>query len=142
MNDYILSRPPNPNTRLERATLEPKSTHILLVESEEPLCSQLAEALRAAGYTVDLARSGREALNRAEQTRYTRVILDLNLPDINGILVYLMLRGIDPDLRQHTLFVATALPEPYSHEELSTLGLGYVSKPFAPQELLQKLSVR
>jgi two-component system OmpR family response regulator len=122
--------------------LNSASFRILVIESEEPLCAQLAEALRAAGYAVDLARSGREALNRAEQTRYTHVVLDLNLPDISGILVYLMLRGIDPELCRQTLFVSAALPEPYSHQALASLGLGYLPKPFATEDLIHKLGAR
>jgi DNA-binding response OmpR family regulator len=119
----------------------PQTLRILVVESEEALSRQIAEALSAVGYQVDLARSGREALNRAERSRYERVILDLCLPDITGILVYLMLRGIDPSLPQRTLLVSTA-PAQFPGHDLGALGLGYLPRPFAVQDLIDRLAVR
>jgi DNA-binding response OmpR family regulator len=119
----------------------PEPLRILVVENEEALCQQIAEALGAAGYQVDVAHSGREALNRAERSRYERVILDLCLPDITGILVFLMLRGVDPSLPDRTLLVSTA-PNQYPGHDLSSLGLGYLPRPFAVQDLIDRLGVR
>lgn len=118
----------------------PESLRILVVESEESLCGQLVGPLRAAGHVVDVARSGREALLRVGQSRYERVILNPRLPDVAGILLYLMLRGIDPDLRQHTLFVSGSAPAPGAREELSRLGLGFLPRPFTLEDLLERLA--
>lgn len=116
------------------------SLRILVVESDEPLCAQIVKTLRAAGHQVDVARSGREALLLAAQARYERLVLNPALPDITGILLFLMLRGIDPELPRRTLFVSGARAGPAPLQELSGLGLGCLSRHFASEDLLARLS--
>ena len=61
--------------------------NLLVVEDEERIASFLAKGLRAHGYSVEWVSSGREALRRVTQPDISLVILDLGLPDLDGLAV-------------------------------------------------------
>ena len=65
---------------------------VLLVEDDEVLANVVAGALRGRGYPVDIVGTGREALDRVSATEPKVVVLDLGLPDIDGIDVCRRLR--------------------------------------------------
>lgn len=60
---------------------------ILIVEDEEKLRNSLAEGLRLKGYAIDVAGDGESADEKAFYERYDLIILDLNLPKIDGFSV-------------------------------------------------------
>jgi len=60
---------------------------LLLVEDDAELADGLKAALAQSGYATDVARTGRDALAACETTDYQLVILDLGLPDVDGIQV-------------------------------------------------------
>lgn len=68
---------------------------ILLVEDEEMLSGIVAKGLRKAGYAVDTAFDGEEALYQYEVNEYDLIVLDLNLPLIDGIEVLQKIRESD-----------------------------------------------
>lgn len=119
-----------------------ETARILVVESQQTLCARIAELLRAAGYAVDIAHSGREAVLQVSRARYSRVVLDPMLPDIAGIMVYLMLRGMDPELGRHVLFVPASGARPGPQTDAREVGLGQLEHPFAAEELLERLALR
>jgi DNA-binding response OmpR family regulator len=65
---------------------------LLIVEDDSELANGLAGALVQSGYTVDIARDGRTAIAAYGGTNYQLVILDLGLPDMDGIQVLQCLR--------------------------------------------------
>ena len=60
---------------------------ILAVEDEPDLARQLADALREAGYAVDVAHDGEQAHYLGDTETYDAVVLDLGLPTLDGITV-------------------------------------------------------
>ena len=60
---------------------------ILLVEDDEDLGSEIARALRAENFAVDLARNGEDGLHLGDTERYDAAVLDLGLPVIDGLSV-------------------------------------------------------
>ncbi|OGO02752.1 MAG: DNA-binding response regulator [Chloroflexi bacterium RBG_13_53_26] len=66
---------------------------ILITEDEKDLADALATGLRRQGYAVDIAYDGEQALLLAEVNSYDLIILDLNLPKVDGIKVCSTLRG-------------------------------------------------
>ncbi|HEX6918308.1 MAG TPA: response regulator, partial [Phycicoccus sp.] len=66
---------------------------LLLVEDERPLASALGDALREAGWVVDHADDGRDALRMGVVGQYDVVVLDIMLPGMNGYDVLKHLRG-------------------------------------------------
>lgn len=70
---------------------------ILVIDDERLLCDLLQEVLRRHGHEVYTAFSGREGIASFRQQRPLFTLLDLHLPDINGIEVLKQLREIDPN---------------------------------------------
>ncbi len=66
---------------------------LLLVEDTLPLQHLLTTHLRQAGFTIDATATGTEALTHAATTSYDAIILDLGLPDIDGLAVLRQLRA-------------------------------------------------
>ena len=67
---------------------------VLLIEDDEQIASSLAKVLRQHGHVVELAQGGGRALARLSAVAADVVVLDLGLPDIDGIDVLKMIRSI------------------------------------------------
>jgi CheY-like chemotaxis protein len=72
------------------------SARILLVDDEPAVLEILRHALRGAGYEVELAANGREAVERMKEQIFDLVLTDLIMPEKDGIQTILELRRIDP----------------------------------------------
>ncbi|WP_291994197.1 response regulator transcription factor [Candidatus Accumulibacter sp. ACC003] len=110
---------------------------ILIVEDEPLLQTQLAAALRAAGYAVDSAGNGVDALHLGDSGSYDAVILDLGLPQLDGISVLRQWRAAG---RGMPVLILTARDG--WHEKVAGIDAGaddYLSKPFHMEELLARL---
>ena len=68
---------------------------ILIVEDERALCDAIARSLRNLAYSVDCCHDGREALDLLGVEVFDLVVLDLNLPRIDGMTVLRELRKTD-----------------------------------------------
>ncbi|MEU5861350.1 MULTISPECIES: response regulator transcription factor [unclassified Nonomuraea] len=109
----------------------------LLVVDDEPNIRELFSAsLRMAGFEVLTAADGREALRVAEESTPDLVMLDVMLPDIDGLAVAGRLRS--RGRRVPVLFV-TAKDTP--EDRIAGLGLGedYVTKPFSLEEVIARI---
>jgi two-component system KDP operon response regulator KdpE len=111
---------------------------ILIVDDESPIRRLLRNTLERAGYAVVEAGSGREALEKATAARPDAILLDLGLPDRDGLgLIPLLLKRAD------TVLLVVSAREA-TDEKVSALDLGahdYVTKPFDTEELLARLRV-
>lgn len=58
---------------------------LLLVEDDERLARGIMASLEGAGFAVDILTSGEDALRLADQEPYSAIILDLGLPDLDGL---------------------------------------------------------
>ncbi|MGQ7295147.1 response regulator [Quadrisphaera sp. KR29] len=111
-------------------------TRVLVVEDEPALARALAITLRAKRYDVDVARTGAAALDAAATRRPDVVVLDLGLPDLDGLDVLRALRGWS------AVPVVVLSARHDSSEKVEALDAGaddYVTKPFAVDELLARL---
>lgn len=112
---------------------------ILVVEDEKDVRELLAENLRREGYQVGTARSGRDALAAVRRKRPDLVLLDLMLPDMDGIEVCKQLK-YNAETRRIPVVMLTAKVE----ESDVVLGLGvgaedYIEKPFRMRELVARV---
>jgi DNA-binding response OmpR family regulator len=110
---------------------------LLVVEDEERLASFLHKGLRAHGYTVEWVQTGQDALGRLLRPGITLVILDLGLPDLDGLDV---LEG----LRQRGSAVPVLVLSARGRVGDRVTGLNrgaddYLGKPFAFEELLARV---
>ena len=106
---------------------------ILIVEDDRDLAGQVAHALEAAGYTVDIAHDGEEGLFLGETEPYDGVVLDLGLPKIDGIAILDQWRAAG---REMPVVVLTAR-NTWS-QKVAGFDSGadqYVTKPFRMEEL-------
>src|SRR3954454_17642477 len=78
---------------------------ILLVEDEAKLASAVADALRDAGYIVDHAPDGEDALAKVKAQAYDLVICDLKMPRMDGMAFYRVLSAAAPGLSKRVIFV-------------------------------------
>jgi len=109
---------------------------ILVVEDEAPLRRALRIFLEAHDYAVVLAASGREGLDLAAREHPDVVILDLGLPDMDGVSVAAALRGWS----EVPIVVLSARDtEPVKVAALDAGADDYVTKPFAMNEFLARL---
>ena len=72
---------------------------VLLVDDEEEFISALSERMETRGIKVDTAASGKEALKRVEGGTYDAIILDLQMPEMDGIETLKLLQAKNPDLQ-------------------------------------------
>jgi DNA-binding response OmpR family regulator len=109
---------------------------VLLVEDEENLASLVAAYLEQEGYRVVSVGTGAEALQAVEQQPVRLVVLDLNLPDMDGLDVCRQIR-----IRSSVpIVMLTARDE--EADRLAGLGAGaddYIGKPFSPRELVARM---
>jgi len=110
---------------------------ILVVDDDAAIRRLLRNTLVHAGYTVVEAASGREALARAAADHPDAVLLDLGLPDRDGLSLIPLLQATD-----RVILVVSARDA--TEEKVAALDLGsddYVTKPFDSEELLARLRV-
>ncbi len=109
---------------------------VLIVEDEAKYRRLIIANLRMAGCTVREAASGHEAVQALYEHEPDVILLDLRLPDVDGIVLCQRLRS----LTQAPILVLTALDtEQALVESLEAGADDYISKPFSPTELLARL---
>jgi DNA-binding response OmpR family regulator len=110
---------------------------LLIVEDEERVASFLDKGLRAHGYDVEWAQTGQDALRRLTGPGISLVILDLGLPDLDGLDVLENLRD-----RGSAVPVLVLSARGRTGDRVKGLNLGaddYLGKPFAFEELLARV---
>jgi DNA-binding response OmpR family regulator len=105
------------------------------VDDEEANRSLLARRLRREGYTVSLAETGRQALEKLRNRKYDLVLLDILMPEMDGMEVLHRLRS-DPALQNIPVLMLSAVDEMEAVVRCIELGADdYLPKPFPPQLL-------
>ncbi|MGQ9635011.1 MAG: response regulator [Bryobacteraceae bacterium] len=110
---------------------------ILLIEDEKRIAAFVTQGLEESGYSVDCAESGQEGLLRLGEAAYDLLILDLMLPDMEGLVVLEKARNRNPTLPVLILSARGSLDD-----RVKGLDLGaddYLVKPFAFVELLARV---
>ena len=67
---------------------------LLIVEDEKKLCDMIAKSLHQAGYEVDTCNDGEQALDMIYAEQYDLIVLDLNLPGLDGMEILRELGGV------------------------------------------------
>jgi two-component system, OmpR family, response regulator ResD len=111
---------------------------VLVVDDEPTIAEVVSRYLQRAGYDTRLAGNGREALEQAADDRPDVVVLDLMLPDIDGLEVMRRLRQLGR--KATAIILLTARGE--ESDRIVGLRLGaddYIVKPFSPGELVARV---
>jgi DNA-binding response OmpR family regulator len=112
---------------------------LLLVDDEVSILELVSTRLTLAGYVVLTARNGVEALSRLTERRYDGMVLDLNMPQMDGFGVLECMADL-PDPPPPTL-VLTASHNAADVQRAVKLGArDYLSKPFEDRQLLMRVA--
>lgn len=76
-----------------------KGALILIVDDDLPTCETFMDMLEEKGYRIARASSGEEAIEMVQEQRFDIVFIDVKMPVMNGLEVYLALRKIRPDIK-------------------------------------------
>ena len=111
-------------------------TRVLVIEDEPALARALAITLRARRYDVDVAHSGSAGLDAVAARHPDVVVLDLGLPDLDGMEVLQALRGWT---RVPVVVLSARVTSDEKVEALDAGADDYVTKPFGMDELLARI---
>ena len=106
---------------------------LLVVEDEKALCESIAKGLRLDGYEVDTAFDGEEAMEIISTDSYDLIILDLNLPGMDGLDILKNMRASDNETNVLILSARGGLSDKI--EGLDSGANDYLCKPFHFEEL-------
>jgi two-component system chemotaxis response regulator CheY len=118
-----------------RAPDNPNAVAILLVDDDEAFTSTEADVLRSVGYTVIKASDGGDALNLLSTMRFDAMVLDLNMPRLDGLAVLGLLSKPPPVV----VVTGHELPEETRRGDLSAV-VSFLRKPVPPKQLLEAVA--
>ena len=112
-----------------------KKDRILVVDDDKDFLDLISTILRKEGHIVDTAQSGDEALEKCIEELYSLLLIDIKLPDFNGIQLLTRIIETDPKTRK---VILTGYPTLENAVRALNLGAdGYLIKPIKPELLLQ-----
>ena len=110
---------------------------VLLVEDVRALAETTSEALTRAGYLVDTAGDGEEALARVRQGNYDAIVCDLKMPRVSGMMLYRAIAADKPALARRVIFVTGDATAPDTARFLAESGCRWLVKPFPMGDLVR-----
>lgn len=116
-------------------------THrVLVVDDEADIAALLAYNFSEAGYDVLTASEGMAAVSLAQRWLPEAIVLDLNLPGLDGFAVCEMLRVL-PSTRDIPILILTAFATEQSRKVGLQLGANdYLTKPFSPRDVVARVN--
>jgi DNA-binding response OmpR family regulator len=116
-------------------------TSLLLIDDDIRLASMIADYLRENQLTVTHAASGTAALAEIKRQKFDLILLDLMLPDMDGLALFRELMA-QPSFESAPVIMLTARGDPMDRVVGLEIGAeDYVAKPFEPRELLARIRV-
>lgn len=112
------------------------TVHLLIVDDDPHIRSVLRIALQQAGYTVSEAGDGAEGLSKARSGRFDLIVLDIGLPEMDGLAMCRALRATD---ETPVVFLTARQDEIDRVLGFELGGDDYVTKPFSPRELVARI---
>lgn len=117
--------------------MEKKKT-IIIVDDDKFILNVFSRILQKQGYNVDVVETGQETLEKMNEKKYDLALIDVNLPDINGIDLVSKLNSINPDLIK---IVITGFPSIEDATSAMDLGvIAYLVKPVKSEELIELIA--
>lgn len=109
---------------------------VLIIEDDLSIAELERDYLEIAGFSVDIALDGRKGLERIEKNNFQLILLDLMLPEINGLDLCAHIRKV----KDIPILMVTAKNDDL--DKVKAFGLGaddYIVKPFSPRELVARV---
>ena len=118
---------------------EPVTGTIMVVDDDPVLLGFLDGILRAKGYTVRLAHTARMALTTYQATAPDLVLLDIQLPDMNGFEVCYQLKAIHPSGNLPIIFMSGLTDTAHKVKGFKVGGVDFINKPLVVEEVLVRV---
>ena len=106
-----------------------------MVDDEPEIAEILAELLGADGHRVEIAASGREALEKLDAAEFDLIVSDLRMPDIDGPGLYRRLESEQPRLLERMVFITGDTLGLGVDEFIEKSGRPCIEKPFTPEDV-------
>ena len=117
-----------------------KTKRILLVEDDAMVCQLLSNVLAFAGYSLEAAHDGREALERLQRERFDLIITDLQMPDVDGLS---LLRGVElMGLDVPSIILSGVVDDALIAQGRELGARDYIAKPIMADELLERVALQ
>jgi signal transduction histidine kinase len=116
-----------------------RAASVLVVEDERALATAVVEALTEAGFRVEHAGDGEEALARVRQNNYDVVVCDLKMPRVDGMTLYRAIAAATPTLARRVIFVTGDVAGADAERFLEESGCRWLAKPFRLGDLLRSV---
>jgi signal transduction histidine kinase/CheY-like chemotaxis protein len=129
-------RPPVPTAQVLAKDL-PRGAAVLLVEDEVALAQAVGDGLADAGFVVDRAGDGLEALDKVAGRTYDLIVCDLKMPRIDGTEFYRAIAASNPSLSRRVIFVTGDVVGTEAERFLEESGCRWLAKPFRLGDLLR-----
>ena len=126
-----------PANRAAAAVETSKGAAVLVVEDEPALAAAVAEALGDAGFSVDRAADGEEALACVQDRAYDLIVCDLKMPRLDGKAFYRAIATTSPALARRVIFVTGDVVATDAERFLDESGCRWLAKPFRLCDLLR-----
>lgn len=126
----------------EKSRKELKELNILLVE-DNPINQRITQLmLEPLVKRLEIARNGKEALDMFGTSRYDLILMDVQMPVMNGLVAAEKIRGLEMSTRGHVPIIAiTANAMLGDREQCLAVGMDdYISKPIEPEVLIEKIT--
>jgi DNA-binding NtrC family response regulator len=108
---------------------------VLVLDDEDVVCRSYERVLNNAGFEVEKASNGKQALENIENRQYDVMLADLRMPGMDGLQVVRKLRQTHPKM---PVIVITGYPSQDTLQEAASLGVAdYLTKPVTPDVLTQ-----
>jgi two-component system alkaline phosphatase synthesis response regulator PhoP len=116
------------------------TSKILVVDDERDISELVAFNLREEGYEVLTAIDGMQALNLARQSLPDLIVLDLMLPELDGVAVCEILKRLPSTAAIPVVMLTGWATEQARHIGLQAGATEYVTKPFSPRDLVRRIN--
>ncbi len=111
----------------------------ILVVDDDTMNLRRAERILKAEYEVILAGSGKEALDQIKGKNIDLILLDIAMPEMDGIETFKRMKESSPDVP--VIFLTASGDEDDVRNAIKLGAVNYLKKPFPPQELLKRVAL-
>jgi DNA-binding NtrC family response regulator len=116
---------------------ELEQARILIIDDDETVRKSHEAVLKENGYLVDIAENGKEAIAKSKARLYNLALVDLRLPDMDGVELLTAMREAVPKMAK---IIITGYPSLENAIEAVNRGAdGYIVKPYTMEDLLRKI---
>jgi two-component system nitrogen regulation response regulator NtrX len=113
------------------------NARIIIIDDDESIRKILSTILQEEGYTVDTADTGKEGIRKTNENCYNLALIDMKLPDIEGIDLLLRIKDTTPRMRK---MIITGFPTIHNAmEAVNRRADAFILKPFEMEKVLQTI---